>query len=167
MIIRSMNENDSARVLEIYQAGIDTGNATFTEHAGSWEEFHASRLPEPRFIAAKNGTILGWAALTAVSSRCVYEGVAEVSIYVDPVHGGKGVGQKLMQALVKGSEEHNTWLLTASILPENLSSIKLHEKNGFKILGRREKPARQNYGPFKGWRDIIVMERRSQVIGID
>jgi phosphinothricin acetyltransferase len=121
-------------------------------------------------VAIENDNVLGWAALTAVSGRCVYAGVAEVSVYVAAAARGKGIGKKLLQALIEASEQNNFWTLQAGIFPENESSIKIHEDCGFRIIGRREKigqmPARAGTDGNGIWRDTLLLERRSTVTGI-
>lgn len=162
MIIRQFKKIDFSSVQNIYQQGIDTGNATFQEKVKSWEEWNGSMLTCCRFVAVDNDEIVGWTGISPVSSREVYSGVAEVSVYVANVHQGKGVGNKLLSHLVVESEKHNIWTLQAGIFPENKASIFLHERNGFKKLATREK-----LGKMQGvWRDIVFMERRSKVVGI-
>jgi len=149
-------------VKTIYEEGIATGNATFQTTAPEWEEWDAGHLKKSRLVAVEEGNILGWAALTPVSGRCVYAGVAEVSVYVAAAARGKGIGKKLLQALIGSSEKNNLWTLQAGIFPENESSIKIHEDCGFRIVGKREK-----IGKMKDtWRDTILLERRSTVTGI-
>src|SRR6478736_7280710 len=118
-------------VKKIYEEGIATGNATFQTAAPSWEEWNKDHLTTTRLVVVDNNKIVGWAALTPVSGRCVYAGVAEVSVYVAAGVRGKGVGKTLLQALIKASEENNLWTLQAGIFPENIASIKLHESSGF------------------------------------
>ena len=146
----------------IYEEGIATGNATFQTTAPEWEEWDAGHLKNSRLVAVDNGSVLGWAALTPVSGRCVYAGVAEVSVYVAGSARGKGIGKQLLQALIAASEKNNLWTLQAGIFPENESSIKIHEDCGFRIVGRREKIGRMN----GSWRDTLLLERRSTVTGI-
>ena len=150
-------------VKKIYEEGIKTGNATFQTAAPEWEEWNNSHLQTCRLIAVDNNLIIGWAALTSVSGRCVYAGVAEVSVYVTQGARGKGVGKQLLQALIKESEQHNIWTLQAGIFPENISSIKIHEACGFRIIGKRERIGKMN----GVWRDTILLERRSNVVGIE
>ncbi len=149
-------------VKEIYELGIVTGNATFETSAPSWEVWDKSHLAASRFVAIdENEKIVGWAALTAVSGRCVYAGVAEVSVYVHSYARGKGVGKKLLEELICESEKENLWTLQAGIFPENIASIKLHEQCGFRQIGYREK-----IGKMKNvWRDTLLLERRSKVVG--
>ena len=162
MFIRDFEQNDYTAVKNIYQQGIDTGNATFQLTVKSWDEWNNSMLSHTRLVAEENDNVLGWAGLSAVSSRVVYSGVAEVAIYVATNAQGRGVGQKLLSHLITESERNNIWTLQASIFPENIGSIKLHENNGFRQLGVREKLGKLN----DVWRDVTFMERRSKIIGI-
>jgi len=166
--IRPMTENDWPIVAQIYQQGIDTGNATFaTCTPGSWQEWCQGKINECSLVAEDGDSILGWAALSPISNRCVYRGVAEVSLYVAASARGRGVGQALMSELIKSSESHDIWTLQAGIFPENTGSMQLHLKNGFKLLGIRERLGLMTFGPFEGkWRDVAFLERRSQVVGI-
>jgi len=160
MEIRNLLASDWDRVKVIYEKGIATGNATFQASAPSWEEWDSSHLQNSRVVAEEDGKVIGWAALTPVSSRCVYAGVAEVSVYVDTNHCGKGVGYALLEELVLLSEADGIWTLQSGIFPENISSLKIHEKAGFRILGQREKIGKQN----SVWRDTVLLERRSKLI---
>lgn len=163
MDIIELKEIHYTEVARIYLEGIATGHATFQTDAPSWSDWDKSHLPHSRFVAIENGKIMGWAALTAVSSRCVYAGVAEVSVYVGAAHRGRGVGNLLLQKLIITSEANNIWTLQSGIFPENKSSIELHYKNGFRLIGRREK-----IGKMKNtWRDTIILERRSKVTGVN
>jgi L-amino acid N-acyltransferase YncA len=163
MVINEMHESDWPFVKEIYEEGISTGHATFQTEAPDWEEWNQSHLVHARLVAVEDSTIIGWAALTPVSGRCVYAGVAEVSVYVAASARGKGVGKQLLRALIQESEAHGLWTLQAGIFPENISSIKIHEDAGFRIIGRRER-----IGKMHGvWRDTILLERRSSVVGIN
>ena len=158
--IRDFDVRDFDAVREIYQAGIDTGHATFQTEAKSWDEWDASMLKSCRLVAEYESRCVGWAALSAVSSRPVYRGVAEVSIYVDAGVRGQGVGRALLGALVECSEKCGFWTLQAGIFPENTASIALHDRLGFRILGVRER-----LGEMHGtWRDVALMERRSQAV---
>ncbi len=157
-----MLPDDWNAVKQIYEEGIATGNATFQQKAPDWEEWNNGHLGHSRIIAKEDGIILGWAALTPVSGRCVYAGVAEVSVYVSDKARGKGLGKQLLQKLIEESEANNIWTLQAGIFPENIASIKIHEACGFRILGTREKIGQMN----GKWRDTILMERRSKLIGI-
>ena len=153
--------SDWAAVRAIYLEGIATGNATFEQDAGDWEKWNASKLPACRLVARFEGNVVGWAALSPVSSRCVYGGVAEVSVYVAARAQGQGVGRDLLARLVRESEAQGLWTLQAGIFPENTASIRLHQSAGFRIVGTREK-----LGEMNGvWRDVVLMERRSAVVG--
>lgn len=160
MEIRKLSDKHWDQVKIIYQKGIDTGNATFQTSAPSWEEWHKSHLASCRITMQEDGKVIGWAALTPVSSRCVYAGVAEVSLYVDPAHWGKGIGLTLLNELIRQSEAQGIWTLQAGIFPENKASMRIHEKAGFRILGTREKIGKQN----GIWRNTALLERRSPVI---
>lgn len=151
-----------SRVREIYLEGIKTGNATFQQSAPEWEEWDASHLPHSRIIAVVDGNVVGWSALTPVSKRPVYAGVAEVSVYVSEAAWGKGVGITLLTELVRVSEANHIWTLQASIFPENIASVRIHEKCGFRLVGRRER-----IGKLNGvWRDTVILERRSKTVGL-
>ena len=160
--IRKMTPNDLPLVAAIYAEGIRTGNATFQTEVPSWEEWDNAHIPNCRLIAIKQETVAGWAALTPVSGRCVYAGVAEVSVYVGEAFRAQGIGLALLEQLVIESEDNGFWTLQAGIFPENFGSIRIHEKCGFKILGRRER-----IGQMDGiWRDTMLLERRSIGVGI-
>lgn len=161
LLIRGMQEADWPAVRAIYEAGIATGDATFETSAPTWERWDAAHLPECRFVAVAADTVVGWAALSPVSSRCVYAGVAEVSVYVAPDRQGQGVGRKLLNALVLASEQQGLWTLQAGIFPENQASRALHERCGFRVVGVRER-----LGQLGGkWRDALLLERRSATVG--
>lgn len=161
--IDKMYPEDWNQVREIYIQGIATGNATFQKVAPSWEEWDHSHLSECRIIARTKENVLGWAALSQISSRCVYSGVAEVSVYVSNEDIGKGIGSLLLGALIDTSERHGLWTLQSSIFPENKSSIKLHIKYGFREVGRRERIGKLD----DKWRDTILFERRSNKVGVN
>ena len=160
MEIRELLASDWEAVKSVYEKGIATGNATFQTSAPPWEEWDSSHLGTCRIVADENSKVLGWAALTPVSARCVYAGVAEVSVYVDPEQSGKGIGLALLEELVGLSEVEGIWTLQAGIFPENIGSLRIHEKAGFRTLGVREKIGKQN----GVWRDMVLLERRSQTI---
>ena len=162
MKIRDFRKSDFPTVKSIYQQGIDTGNATFQLKAKEWDEWNKYFLNSCRIVAELNGVVIGWAALSAVSKRFVYSGVAEVSLYVSSVHSGKGAGYLLLSELINKSEQEGIWTLQAGVFPENQASINIHLKNDFKKLGIREKLGKMN----GLWRDILLMERRSKVIGV-
>lgn len=157
-----MRPDDWAAVRAIYLEGIATGNATFEQTAPDWVAWDVGHLATGRIVArSEAGDVLGWAALRAVSNRPVYAGVAEVSIYVAESARGWGVGKKLMERLITDSEAGGIWTLQSGIFPENLPSIALHERAGFRILGTRQRPGQLN----GRWRDVVLMERRSSVVG--
>ncbi len=155
-------DGDWLRVREIYAEGIASGIATFEKDLPNKESWDVSHIiDEGRLVAKKGNLIVGWAALSPVSSRCVYKGVAEVSVYVGKTYRGDGVGKKLLDALIRASEEVGIWTLESSMFPENTASIRLHESCGFRKVGFRER-----IGELDGkWRDTILMERRSQSTG--
>jgi L-amino acid N-acyltransferase YncA len=160
--IDPMAPPDWPHIREIYLEGIATGHATFETDAPSWELWKAAHLLFGRLVA-RRGEIVGWAALSPVSQRCVYAGVAEVSVYVSSARRGAGVGRALLRALIQESEQNGIWTLQAGIFPENSASIALHLACGFREVGRRER-----IGKLNGiWRDTILLERRSQTIGTD
>ena len=148
-------------VQRIYELGIRTKNATFETKAPNWDSWDRAHRQDCRLIAKIEKAIVGWAALSNVSDRCIYAGVAEVSIYIDTDYQGQGIGDKLMNALIKVSESSNIWTLQAGIFPENIASIKLHQKHGFRIVGIREHIGKMD----NKWRDVALLERRSKVIG--
>lgn len=160
MEIRNLLASDWEAVRLIYEKGIATGNATFQASAPSWEEWDRSHLVTCRVVAEKNGKVVGWAAISPVSSRGVYAGVAEVSVYVDPAFFGKGIGLTLLNRLVDLSEAEGIWTLQSGVFPENMGSLRIHEKAGFRILGVREKIGKQH----GIWRDTVLLERRSKII---
>jgi len=147
----------------ILNKGIEAGDSTFETEVPEWPAWDKSHLKCCRFVALENDKVMGWVALSGVSDRCVYGGVAEVSIYVDPAVQGQGVGSMLMEILISESEKEGFWTLQAGIFPENQSSIKLHEKSGFRRVGIREKLGKMN----NQWRNVILLERRSKRVGID
>jgi L-amino acid N-acyltransferase YncA len=159
-IINSMSPQDWGFVQAIYLEGIATGHATFETEAPDWERWDAGHLPQCRLVARNRDAVFGWAALSPISKRQVYAGVAEVSVYVAATARGLGVGGALMRALIEASEKHGVWTLQASIFPENHASLALHLRNGFREVGRRERIAR-HHGV---WRDTVVLERRSSII---
>jgi len=158
-----MTPDDWPDVARIYREGIATGHSTFNTDAPSWEEWNAGHLAHCRLVAEERGEVLGWAALIAVSDRCVYAGVAEESVYVGERARGKGVGRALLEGLIAASEARGIWTLQAGIFPENTVSVELHEKLGFRLVGRRERLGRMASGR---WRDVLLLERRSSTIGV-
>jgi phosphinothricin acetyltransferase len=156
-----MQAGDAEAVLSIYQAGLDTGDASFESNAPSWETFDASRLREHRYVAVDDAEdVLGWVAVTAVSGRCVYAGVVEHSVYVDPAAKGQGVGQALLEALIASTEAAGMWTIQSGVFPENAASLALHERTGFRRVGMRERLGRHAALDDR-WRDVVLLERRS------
>ncbi|MFK7772780.1 MAG: N-acetyltransferase family protein [Saprospiraceae bacterium] len=160
MKIRPLQPEDWPSVRRIYQEGIETGLATFETEVPDWDVWNTKFLPMCRLILEHENKILGWAVLSPVSKRYVYRGVAEVTIYRDLKCTQKGIGSILMSALIECSEEENFWTLQSSIFPENKPSLYLHEKFGFRVVGKRERIAQRN----GKWKDIIFMERRSSKV---
>lgn len=162
--IRNMKAVDWNSVASIYEQGIATGFATFETAVpdfGTWDKAH---LKSCRVVAVKGDELLGWAALSAVSGRCVYGGVAEVSIYIAADTRGLGIGKLLLKQLIVESEGAGLWTLQSGIFPENEASVQLHKTMGFRYIGKREKVGRTATGV---WKDNLLFERRSCVIGID
>lgn len=164
VLIRAMEERDAGQVLAIYQAGLDTGQASFETSAPAWDAFDAAKLPAHRHVAADaaTGRVLGWVAASAVSSRCVYAGVIEHSVYVHPDSSGRGIGGALLAALIASSEDAGIWTIQSGVFPENTASLRLHERAGFRVVGVRER-----VGCHHGrWRDTVLIERRSRIAGM-
>jgi len=159
---RKMEASDWGAVSEIYKEGIATGFATFETDIPSYESWDSAHMNSCRIVATENDNVLGWAALSPVSSRCVYGGVAEVSVYVGSDSRGKGVGRLLMENLIEESESEGLWTIQSGIFPENKGSIELHKKVGFRYIGKRER-----VGKLDGkWKDNLLFERRSETVGI-
>jgi phosphinothricin acetyltransferase len=157
IMLEPMGEEDWPAVKAIYEEGIATGLATFETEAPTWETWNEDHLVECRLVARDQGKVVGWAALSPVSGRCVYAGVAEVSVYVAARTRGRGIGKALLRRLVEESEEAGVWTLEAGIFPENVASIAIHKACGFREVGRRDR-----LGQLAGiWRDVLLMERRS------
>jgi L-amino acid N-acyltransferase YncA len=159
--LRPMRDTDAPAVLAIYQAGLDSGEASFEITAPTWAAFDAARLPAHRLVAVDDaGTVLGWVAVSPVSARPVYAGVVEHSIYVDPATRGRGAGRALLDALITSTESAGIWTIQSGVFPENTASLALHAACGFRAVGVRERvgrhPARANR-----WRDVVLLERRS------
>jgi L-amino acid N-acyltransferase YncA len=166
--IDRMRPEDWDQVRAIYLEGIRTGHATFEAGAPDWEVWDSAHLPAHRLVVRAGDAILAWAALTPASGRCVYAGVAELSLYVAGGHRGKGIGSTLLEALINSSESAGIWTLQAGIFPENTASLALVKKHGFREIGKREKLGKMTYGSLAGtWRDVIFVERRSKVAGRD
>jgi L-amino acid N-acyltransferase YncA len=160
-LIDSMKESDWEQVRSIYIEGITSGDATFETDAPPWEKWDASHLSSCRLVARSGESVMGWAALSPVSSRCVYGGVAEVSVYIGQRYRGMGLGRALLTTLIAESEKNGLWTLQAGVFPENKASIDLHKRCGFREVGRRER-----IGKMDGrWRDTVLLERRSTIVG--
>jgi L-amino acid N-acyltransferase YncA len=158
--VRDLRPDDWLAVRAIYEDGIRSGDATFETETPSWERWDAVH-PELRLVAERDGTIGGWAALSPVSDRCCYGGVGEVSVYVGETARGAGLGRALLETLVERSEEVGYWTLTAGAFPENEASLRLHKACGFREVGVRER-----LGELRGvWRDVVLLERRSTLVG--
>ncbi|MDO1513246.1 GNAT family N-acetyltransferase [Maribacter confluentis] len=163
LTIRPMLATDWESVADIYAEGIATGVATFETEIPSYEVWDRAHMEICRLVALNESKILGWAALSPVSSRCVYGGVAEVSIYISQSSRGKGIGKQLLSHLIQASEKEGIWTLQSGVFPTNIGSIKVHKAVGFRQIGVRER-----VGKLKGiWMDNVLFERRSKVIGVD
>ena len=160
-MIRNMEDADVQAVLVVYQKGIQTGNATFETTLPTAKQWDQSHHKFCRYVCVDHGTVVGWAALSPVSPRSCYSGVAEISIYVDPEQSNRGIGTRLMVHLIAESEKSGIWTLYASIFPENKASHRLLLKFGFKEVGRRERIAQLD----GRWRSTLILERRSKVVG--
>jgi L-amino acid N-acyltransferase YncA len=164
VVIRPMGPGDAGQVLAVYQAGLDTGLASFETTAPGWEAFDAAKLPGHRFIAAHgDGDVLGWVAVSPVSARHVYAGVVEHSVYVRPGYHRRGIGAALLRALISSTEAAGIWTIQSSIFPEHTASLRLHKQAGFRVVGARERIAR-HHGQ---WRDTVLVERRSAIAGTE
>jgi L-amino acid N-acyltransferase YncA len=161
-LIDEMRPEDWPQARLIYLEGIATGDATFETEAPEWQSWHQAHLPFARLVVRDGDTLLGWAALSPISSRAVYAGVAEVSVYVSAAHRGKGLGRLLLGRLIAEAEKNGIWTLQAGIFAENMASLALHQTCGFREVGRRQKLGKLN----DRWRDVILLERRSQKVGI-
>jgi L-amino acid N-acyltransferase YncA len=162
VILRELAERDWPAVRSIFEEGIATGQATFETEAPSWEAWDGAHLSEPRLVAEDDGEVVGWAALSPYSARPVYGGVAEESVYVAEQARGHGVGRALLEALIERSEQAGIWTLEAGVFPENRASVTLHLSCGFRLVGVRERIGRMAGGE---WRDVLLLERRSEVAG--
>ena len=157
---------DWPAIRAIYEAGIRSGDATFETEPPSWEEWDAAHLPAHRLVARADAGVVGWAALSPVSSRRVYAGVVEDSVYVAPEAQRRGVGRALLTAIVEGAERAGIWTVEAGVFPENAASLALHRALGFRTVGVRERLGLMPTGPCAGrWRDVVLVERRSAVVG--
>jgi L-amino acid N-acyltransferase YncA len=156
-----MRSEHADEVLAIYQLGIDEGHATFETTAPTWETFDAAKLPAHRLVAVDAGDrVLGWAAVAPVSDRCAYAGVVEHSVYVHPAARGRGVGLALLTTLLASTEAAGIWTVQSGIFPENLPSLALHQRAGFRIIGTRDRIGRHH----GRWRDVVAIERRSPTV---
>ena len=162
-MLTEIQHSDWDCVREIFIEGIRTANATFRTAAPTWDEWNKDHLTNCRFVAKKNGEVLGWIALTPISSMLAFSGVAEVSVYIASNAAGMGIGSQLLQHVVDSSEEHKIWTIQAMIFPENIASINLHRKFGFEEVGIRKRMGKLN----GHWRDVVLLERRSNTIGVD
>lgn len=161
--VRAMTQADWPDVERIFAQGILTGAATFESTTPTWDEFDRAKLSAPRLVADDGGRVVGWVAASRVSARPAYAGVIEHSVYVDEAHRGRGVGALLLAAFVADADAAGFWTIQSSIFPENEASMRLHERFGFRVVGRRERIARSAAGPHAGqWRDTVLVERRSR-----
>ena len=161
-MIRNLQNSDAEAVLDIYQQGLDSGEASFETTAPNWETWQSKYLPFCRLVWEQHAQVQGWAALAAVSARACYRGVAEVSVYVASHCAGEGIGSRLMASLVEESEKNDIWSLHSSIFPENQATLKLHLRHGFREVGIRERIAQQH----GRWRNTLILERRSNKTGV-
>ncbi|WP_326907658.1 GNAT family N-acetyltransferase [Sedimentibacter sp. MB31-C6] len=159
--VDEMRASDWTKVAEIYMEGIKTKIATFQSTIPSWEDWNKGHCETCRLVARDGDTILGWAALSPYSSRCVYAGVAEVSIYIGEQYQGQKVGTALLEKLIEISEENGFWTLQSGIIKENISSLNLHKKCGFREVGYRERLGKMDNGK---WHDVVLVERRSKIV---
>ncbi|MBQ1010568.1 N-acetyltransferase [Micromonospora sp. M51] len=159
--VRALRYEDAERVLAIYQAGLDAGNASFEITAPTWSAFDAAKLPDHRFVAVDpDDRVLGWIAAAPTSARDVYAGVVEHSVYVDPAAQGRGIARLLLDRLIISTEAAGIWTIQSGVFPENAASLTLHERAGFRIIGVRERIGRHH----GRWRDVVLLERRSPVV---
>ena len=162
-VISALDPPDWEQVRSIYLEGIKTGLATFETEAPDWERWNANHLKQCRLVAKAAASVVGWAALSPVSARRAYAGVAEVSVYVAESSRGRGAGHALLEALITCSEEHGIWTLQAGIFALNEASLALHKRCGFREVGRRERISKLN----GKWLDVVLLERRSKVVGVE
>ncbi|MCP3786802.1 GNAT family N-acetyltransferase [Micromonospora sp. A3M-1-15] len=161
LTVRPMTSDDAERVLAIYQAGLDGGDASFETTAPTWTAFDQAKLPDHRLVAVDaDDTVVGWVAVSPTSNRAVYAGVVEHSVYVDPAAQGRGVARLLLDALIASTEAAGIWTIQSGVFSENTASLALHQRAGFRVIGTRERIG-QHHGR---WRDVILLERRSPVI---
>jgi phosphinothricin acetyltransferase len=160
VVLEELRPEHWPEVARIYAEGISTGNATFETEVPSWEQWDRTHLAEHRFVALRDGAVVGWVAVSAVSDRCVYGGVVENSVYVDDEARGQGVGRLLLERLIASTEGAGIWTIQTGIFPENEVSVRLHERVGFEVVGRRKR-----LGKLHGiWRDVLLLERRSDLV---
>ncbi|GAA4129602.1 GNAT family N-acetyltransferase [Nocardioides fonticola] len=166
--IISMTEAHWPEVAAVFETGIATGHATFETEAPTWEAFSAARPAEHRHVAVDAaGRVLGWTAVSPISTRAVYAGVVEHGLYVHPDARGRGIGPRLLQALINSTEEAGIWTIQSGIFPENTVSLAVHEAARFRVVGTRERLGRMRVGPMAGqWRDVVLVERRSALAGV-
>lgn len=158
--VRPMAADDAERVLTIYQAGLDDGQASFETDAPTWATFDAAKLPAHRFVAVDGDDLVGWIAVSPTSTRAVYAGVVEHSVYVDPAAQGRGAGRRLLDAVIASTEAAGIWTIQSGVFPENAASLALHRRAGFRTIGTRERVGRHH----GRWRDVVLLERRSPAI---
>jgi L-amino acid N-acyltransferase YncA len=163
LTIEPLTADHWPRVAEIYRSGIATGNSTFETEVPSWEDWDRDHVAEPRLVAQRHGEVVAWAVLSRVSSRCVYEGVAEISLYVDAAARGTGVGGTLLDAMLSASEDAGFWTLYAGVFVENAASLALFRRRGFRDYGVQERIGKMG----DRWRDVLQLERRSSRVGVD
>jgi phosphinothricin acetyltransferase len=160
IVVDDLRPEHWPEVARIYADGMATGGATFETEVPSWERWDTAHLAEHRFVALRAGEVVGWAAISPVSDRCVYGGVVENSVYVDEATRGQGVGRMLLEHLAESTEAAGIWTIQTGIFPENAASLRLHERVGFEVVGRRKR-----LGKLHGvWRDVLLLERRSTVV---
>ena len=158
--IEALRAEHWPRVARVFEEGIATRNATFETEVPAWEAWDSSHLGEHRFVALRDGKVVGWAAVSPVSSRCCYEGVVENSVYVAESARGQGVGRRLLEELIASTESAGIWTIEAGMFPENVASVRLHEAAGFETVGTHKR-----LGKLAGeWRDVLLLERRSETI---
>ena len=160
--IEAMTEGDWPEVLVIYEEGLATGVGSFESVAPSWEQWNAARLPHSRLVARED-RLVGWAALSPISKRACYAGVAEVGIYIAASARGRGIGRTLLLALIESAEAHGIWTLQGATIADNVASLALQASCGFRVVGRRERIARRD----GKWHDTVLTERRSDTVGVD
>ncbi|MFI2649159.1 GNAT family N-acetyltransferase [Micromonospora fulviviridis] len=161
LTVRPMTAEDADAVLAIYQAGLDAGDASFETAAPTWPAFDAAKLADHRFVAVDtDGAVVGWVAVSPTSTRAVYAGVVEHSVYVSPAAQGRGAGRLLLAALIASTEASGVWTIQSGVFPENTASLALHRRAGFRVIGTRERVGRHH----GRWRDVILLERRSPTV---